>query len=57
MASVVGGGVSNCQLVPSHGTVQLTADNGDCPRFGTHDSTQDSIPKETHPIRFNPVIS
>jgi len=39
MANVVGGGVSDRQLLPSHGTVQLTADDGDCPRFGTHDST------------------
>jgi len=39
MASVVGGGVSDRQLLQFDATVQLTSDYGDCPRFGPHDST------------------
>jgi hypothetical protein len=57
MANVVGGGVSDCQLLPNHETVQLTADYSDRSRFRTHDSIEGSIPKQTHPIRSNPVIS
>jgi hypothetical protein len=57
MANVVGGGVSDRQLLLSYETVRLTADYSDCPRFRTHDSIEGSIPKQTHPIRFNPVIS
>jgi len=57
MASVVGGGVSDRQLLLLYGPVQLTAGNSDCPRFGPHDPTQNSIPKQTHTIRLDPVIS
>jgi hypothetical protein len=57
MARVVGGGVSDRQLVPRDGAAQLTADNGDCPRFGTHDSTQDLIPESTHTIRLDSISS